>query len=379
MTPAYEQSDALHGRVQRFIEAATARPAEERKTREPFDELAVAICRHQAARVPAVGRLMAARGISAARLERADQIPAVPCEAFKLGRIAAHRPELDQRCFRTSGTTAGAEARGEHPMRTTATYSCAALGWAKRMLWPDCEALRLVALVPSETSAPDSSLSFMLARFAERLGLAASWHVQGQQLDVDGVLGACARARTSGEPVLVAGTAFAFAHLCDALGAACLELPAASRAMPTGGFKGRSRELEPAELGRRIAALLGIPDSHVVGEYGMTELSSQLYQGSLAEAVGADLGLARPDRYLAPPWTRVTAVDTAELSPLSPGEPGLGRVVDLANVDSAVAVQTADLVRCWDDGTVELLGRAPGASARGCSLDAEQLRLDSDR
>jgi len=41
-------------------------------------------------------------------------------------------------------------------------------------------------------------------------------------------------------------------------------------------------------------------------------------------------------------------------------------------VDSAVAVQTEDLVRRRGAG-IELLGRRPGAPPRGCSLAVEAL------
>lgn len=149
--------------------------------------------------------------------------------------------------------------------------------------------------------------------------------------------------------------------------------------MQTGGFKGRSREVPAGELRRAIAAAIGAPESHVVSEYGMTELSSQLYEGTLAAALGAPVpGVeAAPGLYAAPPWVRVAAVDPVTLSPLPEGEIGIARIVDLANVDSAVAVQTSDRVRVTGRG-VELLGRAPGAAPRGCSI-AMDLMLENAR
>jgi hypothetical protein len=103
--------------------------------------------------------------------------------------------------------------------------------------------------------------------------------------------------------------------------------------------------------------------TQIVGEYGMTELSSQAYE---AHREGCAPGVFR-----APPWMRVTAVDPVALTRVPDGEIGLLRVVDLANVGSAVAIQTSDLGRVHPDG-FEVLGRAPGASPRGCAraLDA---------
>ena len=118
--------------------------------------------------------------------------------------------------------------------------------------------------------------------------------------------------------------------------------------------------------GTLIVAAFAIADRAVVGEYGMTELSSQLYEATLVEP-GAPHGV-----FVAPPWMRVVAVDPATLAPVPEGEIGIARIVDLANVDSAVAVQTADRVRVRGDH-VELLGRLPGATPRGCSLAVEEI------
>jgi hypothetical protein len=336
-------SDALHRRVQRFI-------ASEVIEDESFDELACDIARFQAAHIEPVRRLYAARQIAPHELRLAADIPAVPTDAFRLRRIAAHASELDARVFATSGTTSG--ARGRHSLRRTDTYAEGAMRWAQEMLLGD-EARAFVGLVADEHSAPDSSLSFMLARFAEQRG-DASWHVADGALDI-----ASLRARITAltQPALVAGTSFAFVHLCDACAAGALALPAGSRVMQTGGFKGRSREVDEDELRTHIASVFGVAPEAIVTEYGMTELSSQLYQD--AHRI-----------YRAPPWLRVNAVDPLSLAPHD-GE-GVARFVDLANVDSAVAIQTADRIRHVEGGIV-LLGRTPGAPPRGCSLALEHL------
>ncbi len=111
-----------------------------------------------------------------------------------------------------------------------------------------------------------------------------------------------------------------------------------------------------------MASGLGIEESAVVGEYGMTELSSQLY------AVGGETF-----RYVAPPWVRVCAAASSTLAPLPAGSLGVLRVEDLANVESAWAVQTSDLGVVHEDGSIEVLGREPGAPPRGCSLAVEEL------
>jgi len=173
-------------------------------------------------------------------------------------------------------------------------------------------------------------------------------------------------------PVVVMGTSFAFVHVTDELGDERLKLAPGSRAMHTGGYKGRSREVEPAELRSKIAQIFGIPTAAVVGEYGMTELSSQLYEGTLRASCKEVAPSAEHGVFVAPPWLRVVSTDPETLLSLPDGEIGILRFEDLANVDSALIVQTADRGRCTDRG-VELLGRAPGAPPRGCSLAVEEL------
>ncbi|MCW5558057.1 MAG: hypothetical protein KIT22_09550, partial [Verrucomicrobiae bacterium] len=139
-----------------------------------------------------------------------------------------------------------------------------------------------------------------------------------------------------------------------------LELPPGSRAMETGGYKGRSRTLTRSELHGAIRECLGIGPEFIVSEYGMSELSSQAYDG-VAGATN------EPRVFRLPPWARAVVVSAETGREVAEGEAGLLRLLDLANVGSVMAVQTADLAIRRGDG-FELLGRAPASEARGCSL-----------
>jgi hypothetical protein len=300
----------------------------------------------------------------------AAEIPAIPTDAFKLRRIACHDAGADTIVFRTSGTTVG--ARGEHAMRTTATYEAAALAWARTMLFPDQERMHALLLGPPPAQAPDSSLGFMLALFAQSLGLSAHWLIDGATIRLDDLHAAVLSATRTGGPVLLAGASFGFVHLLDSLGGDRIALPAGSRVMQTGGFKGKSREVESDELRREIASAFGLDEHRVLGEYGMTELSSQAYEGTIRAALGCGAPSGGAGLYFAPPWMRVVAVDPGTLEPVEQGRVGIARVVDLANVDSAIAVQTADQIRCRAGG-FELLGRAPAATPRGCSIGLDEI------
>ena len=360
-----DERAALHARAARFLDAAAAGEP----SPETFDALGVAIAQRQARAIPAYARLCAARGLDVARATRVAEFPAVPADAFRVARIAGHPPDLDRAVFHTSGTTA---APGVHALSTTDTYARGALAWGRHGLAPDGGRLRAIVLAPPPDEAPRSSLGFMIALFAQAFGVDPVWVVSGGEVDAEGLAHAAEAAARSGERAMVLGTSFAFVHALDALAGRALALPPGSRVMHTGGYKGRSREVAPDALRAAIAATFAVPEAHVVGEYGMTELSSQLYEGTLRAALGFSTPTARHGVFFPPPWLRVVPVDVDLLQPVAPGEVGLLRFEDLANVDAAVAVQTADRGRLVGGG-VELLGRAPGATPRGCSIAMDEL------
>lgn len=354
----------LHARVRAAMDAPLDRPL------PSFDALACDLARYQAASCPAIARLFRARGVDPLALRLASEIPAIPTDVFKMTRVAAHPPSSDATIFRTSGTTVG--ARGNHHLWSTETYLHGALRVGERMLAPDRPAgLRALLLMPPPEETPDSSLGFMAAAFARAWTEGGRWFLRGGALDMAGLKQAAAEAREARAPVLLLATSFALVYLLDALAGEELPLPPGSRAMQTGGYKGRTREVPADELRRQVASTLGLAPGAVVSEYGMTELCSQAYEGTLRGLLGLD-GATREGVLAAPPWMRVTPVDPETLRPVPPGHEGIARITDLANVDSAVVIQTQDRVREVGGG-FELLGRLPGAVPRGCSLAVEEM------
>jgi hypothetical protein len=335
---------------------------------EPFDPLALDLARFQARNVPGYARLCAARGVDPDRVQRACHLPAVPTDAFKLAPVFAFDAGDAVVTFRTSGTTLG--ARGAHAMREVGTYDAAALAFGGAMLFRGLTPPVPVLVVgPSPDEAPDSSLTHMCALFARALGPGApaedTFFVREGALDVAGL-----RARVASfsptTPVVVLATSFALVHLLDALHGEALSLPAGSRVMQTGGTKGKSREVAPGELRRAAAQTLRVPERAVIGEYGMTELSTQFWEATLVDP-GAGHGV-----YVAPPWARIVPVDPETLAPVVDGAVGIARIEDLANVDSAFAILAQDRVRRVEGG-FELLGRAAGATPRGCSIALDEM------
>jgi hypothetical protein len=335
---------------------------------ESFDSLAVDLLRFQARNVPGYARLCKARGVEPERTTRSSEAPAVPTDAFKMAPVFAFDTAEARVTFRTSGTTVG--LRGVHALRDLRTYDAAALAFGRAMLARGLAPHVPVLVVgPSSDEAPDSSLAHMCAHFARTLSPGASaeatFFVRGGTLDVDGLR---ARIVSLGRqtPAVVLATSLAMVHMLDALAGDVLLLPPGSRVMQTGGFKGKLREVTADRLRRDAARMFGLPERAIVGEYGMTELSSQLWEATLVDEA-APHGV-----YVEPPWARVVPVDPETLAPVSRGAIGIARIEDLANVDSAFAVQTADRVRRTDGG-IELLGRQPGASPRGCSIALDEI------
>jgi hypothetical protein len=332
-----------------------------------FEDLALSLFALQFERCAPFRRFCEARGRTPAGVRSWREIPRVPASAFKEVALRSFPADRTVHTFRTSGTSTS--RRGALHLDTLELYEASLLPSFRRFVLPDLAAGRRAAILvvaPSSRELPDSSLSHMFAVAARELGTPASgFYVEEGALRTDRLLLDLERAAASGAPIALCGTAFAFVHLLDAMEARgiTLALPVTARVMETGGFKGRVREIGAAELYARIHRCFGVPPERVVNQYGMTELGSQFY----------DSVLRHPDegrRKLAPPWTRVAPVDPETGEPAAPGRVGAIAVVDLANTGSVLAIQTADLGRSVGDG-FEVLGREPGAEARGCSIGVD--------
>ncbi len=340
----------------RIEELIASFEAGERVDSTARDRLIEDLAAWQAARVPEYGRLQ----------RHGAWPPALPTDVFRFRRIAAHPEDDDRRVFRSSGTTSS--ERSVHIYRDLGLYDFAARVAARQMLFPDVDKMRLVMLAPHEDETPDSSLEYMLARFAEWFGTQSTWVWRRGVLDLELLTERLRNAEASGEPVAVLGTSFAFVHAEDGLGDRRFELPEGSRVMQTGGYKGRSREVDPELLLGAISTRYGVAAPRIINEFGATELSSQMYETTLREHIG---GSAGPRRLWVPPWVRATPVDPDSLQPVDGETIGILRIDDTANLDSVCCIQTADLAQRLDDGIV-VLGRAQGATQRGCSLAADK-------
>lgn len=346
-----------------------------------FNELALDLHRFQARRNPVSQALARVRGSDPDRLTGWEEIPAVPTSAFKDHRVSCLPGEETPTVFDSSGTTTARPGRHFHSPVSLGVYEASLKPWFEHHLLGDLDDLveagqlgpldrmGFLFLTPPPAEAPHSSLVHMLEVVRTTHGARDSLFVgrndpaTGWVIDFDRLMFGLRKSMCANRPVALLGTAFNFVHLLDhfAAGNIRYRLADGSRAMETGGYKGRSRTLSRADLHAGIRRALGLPPERIVTEYGMSELSSQAYDRVAGRPADG------PTRFQFPPWARVRLVSPETGLPVPAGETGLIQVFDLANVASSVAVETADLGR-WHPEGLELLGRAEAAEPRGCSL-----------
>lgn len=346
-----------------------------------FDELALRLYEAQRAEIPAYDAWCAheleARGDEG--VEHWRDIPALPIAAFRQLEIAA--PGIEPvATWQSSGTTS--EERSRHLLAGLEHYDRALDAGVAAALVPDVvagerEPLACVQLQPSAEATPQSSLTHMFDRIRtgpwctdEGVYVHANYEVHGEL-----AWSRLERLAADHRPVLVLATSFALAMLlerAEEVGWERLSLPAGSRVVDTGGYKGRTREYTREQLLGLVEHWLDVPAQWCENEYGMSELSSQAWLGTIAAAAGHPLELPAHGARWTPPWLRVRVVDPVTLVDVGDGEPGLLVFHDLANVWSCAAIRSEDLGIRRGDG-FELLGRAPGATLKGCSLRLEEL------
>ncbi|WP_309712343.1 hypothetical protein [Armatimonas sp.] len=309
-----------------------------------FDALALRLFAYQYENNPPYQRFCNGRGVTPETATHWQEIPAAPAVAFKRFSLTCVPESECVKVFHSSGTTSGETSRHFMSEAALDLYLVSLqAGYAHHF-----PSLPLLALMPPPDVAPHSSLSFML----ETLGAEFIWG----ESSADQLRHTLAGLAT---PCTLFGTAFAFVNFFDATRKENFALPEGTLLIETGGFKGRSREIEREELYALFTERFGVAPSHCYSEYGMSELASQFYSQ----------GVDGPK--LAPPWLKTRILDPVTGTDTVLGQPGLLAHYDLANYNSVLAIQTEDM-GVWDEcGGFQLQGRAPGAVLRGCSLLAE--------
>jgi hypothetical protein len=355
-----------------FIARAAALSGSRVENDAQFDRLALKLFSLQFQSVPIYRQFCFSRRVSPDSVEHWSAIPALPAVAFKEYDISSLAPGERTRVFQSSGTSGQRRGRHFHNAQSLSLYETSLWPWFARHFIAAPVRLDLLFLTPSATQAPDSSLAHMFESVKQRLegtgeftgGVESdgSW-----TLDMERTAKALSQCVRGNRPVGLLGPAFSFVHFLDYCQSRQLRfaLPKGSRALETGGYKGRARALSKAGLHQWIGEVLEIPQNHIVTEYGMSELSSQAYDRIVGDVGTAD-GLAG-GLFRFPPWAQIQIVSPETGDPIEEGQTGLVRVFDLANVQSLMAIETQDLGVRRREG-FELIGRAAVAEPRGCSL-----------
>ena len=351
---------ALMGRV---LEAISADTLDD----DAFNALALQLFAHQFERNEAYQKFCRQRGKTPRMVRNWQDLPAVPINAFKEVALSCE-PELGvsdgHRVFMTSGTTRAVRGRHHHP--SLAVYDASMRAGFERLVMRGAAPLPMALLFPDETLMPNSSLAHYLALAKQYFGTADSaYFLNARGIDLPGIEVFFKQAQTRAQPVALLGASYSLVHLMDALAqrGASFKLPAGSWVLDTGGFKGQSRDMSPVDFYAQLGATLGVPAQRCINMYGMTELSTQLYDAGNAQL---------PSAKTSPPWLRSRVIDPLTGRDMPHGQEGVLVHCDLANVNSVCAILTED-VGVMVEGGFHLLGRVQGTQAKGCSLAVEDF------
>jgi len=291
-------------------------------------------------------QLCRSRGVVQDEVKHWLQVPAVPAAAFKEQELSCIPPAERTAVFHSSGTTSQQPSRHFHNSDSLQAYEQSLTTWFSGHFSSGGERQTVIALTPTPQQASHSSLVHMIETLRRRLDF-GDFLFAGNKLpdgawsvDCPQTVGALMAAQASNEPVLMLGTAFSFVYLLDHMKehGIRITLPQGSRLMETGGYKGRSRAMAKSELHLLIKQQLGVDHSHIISEYGMSELSSQAYSSAPHPTdKGSSSGSSV---FRLPPWARAEIISPETGQEVKEGQTGLIRIFDLANVYSVMAVQT---------------------------------------
>ena len=355
-----KRSDVIHDPAADVL-AFMARPCvDPTSDEEAFNALALRLFAHQVEHNPALRRFCQERGRLPRTVRHWRDIPAVPIQAFKDLTLSCVSIESCQRVFMTSGTTR-ADVKGRHYHPALEVYDTSMrLNFQQAFMGP-MDRMPMLVMFPTEQAMPHSSLAHYLALAMQTFGTPDSLYgIDEQGMTLTRVVSWLQKAQSQAQPVAVLGASYSLVHLMDALREQGLrfQLPAGSRVLDTGGFKGQSREIPVHDFYELLCQSFGVERHQCINMYGMTELSTQWYDQGNAELPSIKRG---------PAWIRWRLVDPISGRDVPAGQEGIVVHCDLANYNSVTTLLTEDVGVAAEDG-FRLLGRAQGSQAKGCSM-----------
>ncbi|YCA41509.1 CoF synthetase [Bacillus sp. JZ8] len=367
-----EDSKMITDEILQFIE----NNAQEKQTNPDIDEaiyneLALKLFQYQFKHNKAYKKFCQARKRTPLTVKRWIDIPPMPIQGYKKLTLSCEPIEEVEAVFMTSGTT-NPEEKGKNHHPDLTVWDASMKGPFKRFVMPDYEKMTIFVLSPAEDLNQNSSLSRYLSNAVSYFGTGHSeFFFNEEGLNFERLVSQLKKCEEKREPVMLMGASFAYVHILDYLKERRIQfrLPEKSRIFDTGGFKGQSREVDMKQLYTEFQTYFQIGRDKCINMYGMTELSSQIYDQTILSSY---LYPSVLHDKAAGPWIKTVILNTETLEPVQEGEKGVIAHYDLANWNSCLALLTEDLGYQTENGFV-LLGRIKDSEARGCSIAIDQL------
>lgn len=358
----------LHKKVIDYIERSFTNPRE-----QDFNTLALEVFRYQYSSVPIYKKLCDKRNAAPDSITAWKDIPAISTDGYKLFDLFSRDTPEAQQVFSTSGTTQGSKkGRSFFSAEGLELMNIAILQNAMQYLFPDNIKLRFLIIAPSPQRAPHMIMAYGMEQLKQAFGLPGSrFLIEDKGFIPEELVQELKQAEQEQVPVALIGASLgflAFFDYCMGKGLS-FRLPQGSRTLDAGGYKGTTREISRDEFLSLVPMYLGIPATMSVNLLGMTELGSQLYDNSLKNHFH---GLTSSRCKENPPWTKTLVLDPRTMQEVAVGDKGILWHLDLTNTERIAAVQTDDIGKRCEQG-FEILGRARGSEARGCSLSIEEI------
>lgn len=340
---------------------------------ERFNELCLKSFRYQYEAGEAYRKYCDLKGVHPESVTSWLSIPAYPSDAFKNGLVVSFPQEKAVMANITGGTTnpdlRGIILRDTYGRRLVFSANRRVMG---DYLFPEGSRMPILVLAPSPKTAPSMGMAIGMSETIRHFGSEGSgFFITRTGMKVKELMKAMKEFERQGTPVALIGSTSAFIYLFNALRANGIRfaLPAGSRLVDGGGYRGKFGDCTREEYYSRCREFLGVPEPYCVNVLGMAECSTNYVDVTLRETVRGGLGERRkPDL----PWARVVAYDVETCSrPLPEGEVGLLRHFDLANLPTVLAVQTDNLGFRTADG-FEIIGRAQMVSGKVSLVPSEK-------
>jgi len=272
-----------------------------------------------------------------------SDIPFLPVEFFKSHKVTTFS-ESYEKLFLSSGTTN--MERSKHYVKKMALYKKSFLDTFIQF-YGEPSNYCLLALLPGYYENENSSLIFMVRELIDKSNHPESGFYLN---DMENIFQKMMELDKKGQPIILFGVSFALIDMAERYSYSFNHLIV----IETGGMKGRRKEITREELHSKLKKSFGLPNIH--SEYGMAELLSQAY--SKGEG-----------KFYTPPWVKILIREYYD--PFSVGKinkSGGINIIDLANLYSCSFIETKDIGRKNEDGSVEVLGRFDSSEIRGCNL-----------